>query len=249
LFLGGGVLISAFSRAAWLAGAAGSLVVLWPHIRTYLLPSGQRFNRTLPVVGAFLVILLSALYFFKKDSADGRLLIWSASMDMVSDYPLFGVGWDRFKVMYPRYQAYYFDNGRGSERQAYLAGYEEYPFNEALGWIVEMGLLGFLLLALIPIIFIRNQFWRFSNCSDPGTGSERPDEINKSFSITGSDHKYVYLPGSVLFTWLVFSLFSYPSEIPALAINGILAFWHWFRHPLTCPNFKITFCGKLDLSV
>ena len=77
LFLGGGVLIAAFSRAAWLAGAAGSLVILWPYIRTYLLPSGKRFNWALPMAGAFLVILLSALYFFKKDSADGRLLIWS----------------------------------------------------------------------------------------------------------------------------------------------------------------------------
>src|SRR5690606_23152975 len=141
--------------------------------------------------------------------------------------------------------AYYFDNGKGSERQAFLAGYEEYPFNEALGWIVEMGLLGFLLLALIPIIFIRNQFWRFSNSSDPGTGSERPDEINKSFSITGSDHKYVYLPGSVLFTWLVFSLFSYPSEIPALAINGILAFSALVATSPDLPKFQNSIFRKI----
>ena len=203
LFLGGGVLISAFSRAAWLAGAAGSLVVLWPHIRTYLLPSGQRFNRTLPVVGAFLVILLSALYFFKKDSADGRLLIWSASMDMVSDYPLFGVGWDRFKVMYPRYQAYYFDNGRGSERQAYLAGYEEYPFNEVLGWTLEMGLAGLILILVLGVVLVK-----------------RLVPIFKS-STSSPVHLLVL---SILSTWLVFSLFSYPTEVPVLAITGVFAF-------------------------
>src|SRR5690606_36966963 len=80
LFLGGGVLIAAFSRAAWLAGAAGSLVILWPYIRTYLLPSRKQLKWVLPVAVVILIGLSSTLYFFKKDSADGRLLIWSASV-------------------------------------------------------------------------------------------------------------------------------------------------------------------------
>lgn len=226
LFFGGAVLIAAFSRAAWLAAAAGSLVVIFPVVRSFLPSSVKRSGWLLTVTGVVLIGILSTLYFLKKDSADGRLLIWSVSMEMISDYPLFGVGWDRFKVMYPRHQAYYFDNGRGDERQAYLAGYTEYPFNELLGWMTEMGLIGLLLLAMIPVIFIRSWYLNHFYRSDRRTGLNRSDDVGRNIpeSVSGPLGKYRVLVGSVLLTWMIFASFSYPTEIPVLWIVGIMAF-------------------------
>jgi hypothetical protein len=50
-------------------------------------------NRKLKVILFSAVLLLfSGLYFLKKDSADGCLLIWCCSLEMIQDKPLSGHG-------------------------------------------------------------------------------------------------------------------------------------------------------------
>ncbi len=200
LFLVGAVLIPAGSRAGILAALGGAFIVLWPRIKTWTFwkSKGVKIG-----MGAALIILLTGLYFLKRDSADGRLLIWKVSTEMIADNPLFGVGWDRFPVMYNQYQSHYFNSGKGSEQEQYLADYVNYPFNELVGWTAEMGIMGiFLLLVIGGLLFY---IWR----------------QKKKFGKIGPVDRLVL---SLVVTWSVFAFFSYPSEVPALTILGVLAF-------------------------
>lgn len=100
------------------------------------------------------VVLLVGLYFLKKDSADGRLLIWQCSARMIVDKPLFGHGIGGFQREYMLYQAEYFRNHPDSSF-AMLADIVKHPFNEYLLFLVEHGLVGGLLLGLFVCLLIR----------------------------------------------------------------------------------------------
>ena len=50
-------------------------------------------------------VMLVGLYCWKKDSADGRLLVWNCSLEMLADAPLTGHGPDAFQAEYMDYQA------------------------------------------------------------------------------------------------------------------------------------------------
>lgn len=95
-------------------------------------------------------VLFVGLYFLKKDSADGRLLIWQVAWEMIKDAPLMGHGDGAFQSQYMLYQAEYFRLNPDS-RFSQLADNVNYPFNEFLKIGVEYGGLGLLLLLLLVI--------------------------------------------------------------------------------------------------
>ena len=87
-------------------------------------------NKTKIVGSATLVItILVGLYFLKKDSGDGRLLIWQCSGQMIADKPLFGHGTGGFQKEYMLYQASYFRNHPESGYKM-RADIVKHPFNE-----------------------------------------------------------------------------------------------------------------------
>lgn len=88
--------------------------------------------------GAFL------LYQQKKDSTNGRLLIWQVSWQMIKDKSLPGHGYGAFQSKYMDYQAAYFKEHPDS-KLALLADNVKHPFNEFLKVAVEFGLAGLLL--------------------------------------------------------------------------------------------------------
>lgn len=55
------------------------------------------------------VLILVGCYWMKKDSADGRLLLWQCGINMVKNYPWIGYGISSFEVHYMDYQAEYFE--------------------------------------------------------------------------------------------------------------------------------------------
>jgi len=111
-------------------------------------------SRTKIVGSAVLIIaILVGLYFVKKNSADGRLLIWQCSSHMIVDKPVLGHGEGGFQREYMLYQANYFRNHTVS-CYSKLADIVKEPFNEYLLLLVEFGLvggffLGFFLFSLI----------------------------------------------------------------------------------------------------
>jgi len=171
------------------------------------------------LVGVFLAILLTGLYFMKKDSADGRLLIWRCSWEMIKDKPLTGHGMGGFKANYMNYQAKYFEKHPDS-KQALLADNISRPFNEYIGLLVNHGLLGFLLLILL-LFYLVKTFWQ-------NTGKTL----------------FTCIAFWCLTAIAVFALFSYPLRYPFVWVAGLLSCsvilfqgkdWHILIRKLTFP--------------
>jgi hypothetical protein len=148
------VLPAAMSRAAWLATIVGGLVVglRWiidnGHVKEYY----RKYKKQVCIAcGAFAFVFLIGfvgMYFLKKTSADGRLLIWKVSAMTAVKHP-FGVGLGNFCGAYGDTQADYFASGKATETEEYVTGYIEYGFNEYLQMLVESGVVPFLLFAFI----------------------------------------------------------------------------------------------------
>lgn len=121
--------------------------------------------RRLPrwVWGAGVVVAVGvsvALYLWKKDSADGRLLIWRCSAAMIADAPVAGHGAGSFGAKYMDYQADFFREHPGEERTAWLADNVKHPFNEVLKIGVEWGVVGWAALTAFAVWLWRA--WRRS---------------------------------------------------------------------------------------
>jgi O-antigen ligase len=140
------VLPSTGSRASWLAVIIGCTVILTLNQRDIVL---WLKNNTKKMTAYFLIgsILLAftvyGLYAFKKNSADGRLLIWKNTITQIKDNPT-GVGVGFYAGNYGKYQAEYFKKG-GTDEEKMLAGSPEYAFNEYLQIAAEFGVIPFLL--------------------------------------------------------------------------------------------------------
>lgn len=187
-------LIPASSRAAILAAITGSVVVAWPGIRTLTLWKRPWIRGA---VAAVIIIGLIGLYGMKKDSADGRILIYKVTADMIASAPILGWGWDGFPKMYNNFQALYFQSGKGSDREQYLAGHVSYGFNELLAFTAEMGIIGLMLLSGTAVLLFRK--WQ---------------KYTRNFQLDA-----VHILGlGVLAAWITFAMFSYPMSIPALTV-------------------------------
>ena len=139
------VLPSGMSRSAWLAALVASGYVLGMHYRDRL----YRFRKFFWIGGLLLILLGVGAYHWKKDSADGRLLMWKVAIQAVLEYPWQGVGWENVAGAYGDAQERYFASGVASEQEVHVAGAPEYVFNEylqvAMAWGV-LALCGILLL-------------------------------------------------------------------------------------------------------
>lgn len=91
------------------------------------------------------LMTIVCLYFIKKDSADGRLLIWKCSITMFSQHWLTGYGTGGFEAHYMDYQAAYLKTHPDSP-YAMLADSVQHPFCEYLRIAVDYGILGIILL-------------------------------------------------------------------------------------------------------
>lgn len=154
LVLAGALLVlpAAMSRAAWLAVLAGVALTAWQLARrtgrwkTYVGLHRHRllWGGCLVVVG--LLAAGAGMYYMKKDSADGRWLIWKVAAGAVPEHP-WGVGLNRFSGAYGEAQAAYFAAGAGTAQERRVAGAPEYAFNEYVQMGMELGVVSLLLFA------------------------------------------------------------------------------------------------------
>jgi len=154
------VLPASMSRAAWLASAGGCFFVGFTFLAsTYKLKSYlHRYKKILPVAIILVALVLSgggiAMYRLKKDSADGRTLIWKNTLNAVKEQPL-GVGLGHFASTYGKAQASYFETETATEQEKTVAGNPEYAFNEYLQLALETGIGGLLLFMTAVILLIK----------------------------------------------------------------------------------------------
>lgn len=199
---------AAMSRAAWIAALGGCGLVLG--VRNYELgiknrkgackkrcvALGARVKVRRAALAFVAVVALAACtvgaYFLKKDSADGRLLIWKISAQTAAKHPL-GVGLGHFAGAYGEKQAAYFASGKGSAQEQLVAGSPEYGFNEYLQMCVELGVAPLLIFTVIVILAFRSGI-----------------------------RKRRYAPLGALCSLLLFAGMSYPFSVLPFAVSAVL---------------------------
>ena len=224
LFLTLILLPAGMSRAAWVAVVTGSLVVFGSlhsprkRFQSYYL---RHKRKMLWGCSALLVLLIAAsvsIYHLKKDSADGRLLIWKITARLIAEHPLTGVGAGNFAGAYGEAQAAYFTTGKNTPQETFVAGCPEYGFNEFLQIAAEHGIPALLLFLTVLVFAFRNA------------------RINRQYGIAGS-----------LAAFLAFACFSYPFSVPQSAILFALllgcANSDFRHHPETCCRKQLLFTG------
>lgn len=151
------VLPATMSRASWIAAVVGcfiaSLLYLTKNkkLKIYINRFRDKIIFIVLGIGTISIASLVGIYHLKKDSADGRSLIWKTSIEAIKENP-FGVGLGNFAGIYGQKQAEYFAV-KGSDQEQLIAGNPEYAFNEYLQICVEFGIIPFFLFAF-AIIYI-----------------------------------------------------------------------------------------------
>ncbi|MDD2513220.1 MAG: hypothetical protein PHS71_08235, partial [Proteiniphilum sp.] len=176
------------SRAGLLAIIASSLPFIFE--KGYM---KSLRNRIFVLTGFAALCII--LYFSKVPSADGRILIWLNSMDIIRDHPFFGSGNHGFYKHYMSYQADFFST-HPNHPYGLLAGNPFHPFNEFLQELIDWGFLGFVLSGSIVVYAISCYL-----------------KDRKPFK------KYAL---ASLFAILAFSLFSYPMSYPVIRTLFVL---------------------------
>jgi tetratricopeptide (TPR) repeat protein len=148
------VLPAAMSRASWIAAIGGcGLVLICFLVKNRNIKTFMTANKKKCVLLVAIAIPLMAaggfgMYQIKKDSADGRALIWKNSLELIKQNPK-GVGIGNFSGSYGHIQTAYFEAGYGSEKEKRVADNPEYAFNEYLQICAEQGIVVFLIFACI----------------------------------------------------------------------------------------------------
>lgn len=140
------------------------------------------------LVIAFLGGIVILLYNYRVDSANARLLIWKVSLQMIYDKPICGHGLSSFNKEYMLYQASFFET-RTDSHYSIIADNVAYPYNEFIHIGVEQGIIGMLFILLLVVLFFKAPV--ISN--------------NRIFK-------------SLLASFLIVSLFSYPANVFPLII-------------------------------
>ena len=189
------VLPSGMSRAAWFASliSCGYVVLRIYHVKVKSFVSEHRYA----VLGVCIVSALfaSGAYFMKRDSADGRLLIWKITSRAIAGNPWGEENGRTFSAIYGDAQEKYFTDCEHSESEAWVAGTPDFAFNEYLQIAVEYGVWVSVLLVTVLLMLLK---------------------------IAGS-RKHLAGMGGCLVSLMVFACFSYPLHIPAIVSVWLLA--------------------------
>ena len=142
------ILPAGMSRSAWIAAICSCAWVYamyrldWKRIKIELIQHKKPY-----IICGFLgcvLFLAGSTYFYtlKKDSADGRFLMWKVTAKAIQKYPVIGTGLGGFPAAYAEAQAEYMTSGKASEQEKWIAGCPEYAFNEYLQIGLEQGIIG-----------------------------------------------------------------------------------------------------------
>lgn len=142
------VILFTKGRASWVASSLVGLFIAFHTFKTHIKELTSQFKKYRLVIigGSLCFILISSFFIFnlKKDSSNGRILIWKITTEMIKETPLLGVGFGNFGSTYPLHQASYLRANKDEPMQ-FLANDINHPFNEYLFTTAELGLIGFVL--------------------------------------------------------------------------------------------------------
>lgn len=90
----------------------------------------------------------------KQNSANGRMLVWRVACEMINDKPVLGHGMNGVEREYMLYQARYLRE-YADKKEMYVADNVKHVFNDYLGFAVQFGLLGVILLVFLLVYIMR----------------------------------------------------------------------------------------------
>ena len=253
------VLPAARSRATWLGSLAGVVYLFWhkynigKHFKQQSYQTTKLFKQELKIRNWIIYLTVAVLlaggsywvYHYKKDSADGRLLIWTVTANIIKDYPVLGVGQDLFKAHYMDYQADYFRSHPNSKYEQ-VADDNQYAFNELLNAWAENGVIGFLLMGgLVFVLFFNKRKFECSNVrmfeSPIVQQSNREASNIQTFLDLNNETikpiEYEIILCASLLAILVFGLFAYPSEILPIKLVVVICLG-LLSNRIVTPNIK-----------
>ncbi len=153
-------------------------------------------------IAAFIFIAFAyIMLFYKPNSTSGRILIYKVSYKMFADNPVFGIGFGEFKIQYNKYQAAYFTEHSINSSEAILADNTYYAFNDFYQFIIENGIVGFLLLVIIALLFLNRL---------------------RQLKLTNKERPLTTASSASLLSILVSALFSYPLQVFPIISQFIL---------------------------
>jgi len=203
-----GVLIlpATYIRGSWLAVGAGVLFILFYRYRIYMiLNTGFRRVSVTVLTIVLSVVIVAVLYSLKPDSAYGRVLIWEITMEMIKDKPVFGTGFNRYKVDYNNYQAAFFATQQRDDYKKWVAGNVHHAHNEYLQILAEKGIFGLVLF----IGILAFALWGYIKSDKPP-----PDSSNRS---TTEILRIGAVASLILIT--IIALFAFPFHIVPMYVN------------------------------
>lgn len=150
------VLPATQSRTAWIAALAAVLYVLFASLGAKI-KTWCTSHRVVSIAIGVVLLAGSAvsgvlLYNMKKESANGRLLMWKTTTLMIADHPILGVGMGNFAGHFGAYQSSYFESGEATGNEVQVAGSSGAAFNDYLQCAAELGLVG--LVGLLTILIM-----------------------------------------------------------------------------------------------
>ena len=194
----GVVLILTFSRGAWLAAAAATALLGLPQLRR--LPVKRRLvglGAVLIPIAALAALVgtdrLSILFRTGDRSGVSRVWLWDSAVEMIRDFPLFGVGLDNFLYHYAAYL----------RPEAWREPHMSHPHNLLLDTWLSTGMFGALAIIAALVIFYRliRRSYRLPDCPIP-----RPVLLGVAASMTaaiahGLVDNFYFLPELAGFFW------------------------------------------------
>ena len=216
------VLPAGMSRSAWLAVGIASAYIGWMHYRSQVMV-GIRKHKAL-TVGAVIALsfALGGAYLLKKDSADGRLLMWKVAVQAIQEKPLTGYGWDHVAGAYGEVQERYFSKGDYTEQEEHVAGSPEYVFNEYLQAAMAWGVPVLCVILLLVIAAMAGY------------------QLDGNYGLFGS-----------MLSLAVFSFSSYPFQFPlfvaALGLLVLVGLMGWLHVFPVCALFPVVLCWAVSI--
>lgn len=199
------------NRTAWIAFLLGALLLY--SCKTDIARFSKSKKITIAAIAAVIFFtLFTGAIILKKESANGRMLIWKVTTTMISDHLITGVGYDRFQAEYMNYQATYLAK-YASEREKLLADNIYYAFNDLLQTTAELGIGGLIII-----------LWLISACCFT--------------QIKGNC--YGYIAKATLLAYLATCLFYYPHQVLALKMLLVLSLALLAKTPASLSGFSRT---------
>ena len=147
------LLPAGMSRTAWVAALVSCGWVYWQREIEYKVVKSYISRRRLKVaitaiIGLCLVTGLAVgTYWWKKDSADGRLLLWKITGKVMVQHPWAGTGLGGFRSAYADTQMQYFSSGDATETEQKVAGIPNFAFNDLMQMGAEQGMVTMIVFA------------------------------------------------------------------------------------------------------